>query len=117
MEEAALRRAGRRIRDAWMAAVAHGVGSAAILLVTGVNIVLAAHYPLVSAGAVLLLGVAVRRRSRAAAFLLLAAVLTPATIKLLLGALHPADLPAFALAVLYGRGFIGTLEYHRLRRG
>jgi hypothetical protein len=112
---AALRTAGRWVRDAWITAVVHAIGSTVILLATDINIVLAAHYPVASAGAVLLLGMGVRRRSRVAAFLLLAAALTPALIKLALGALHTADLPAFPLAVLYARGFMGTLRYHRLR--
>jgi hypothetical protein len=109
----ALHIAERRVRDAWITAVVHATGSTVILLATGVNIVLAAHYPVASAAAVLLLGVGVRRRSRVAAFTLFAAALTPALIKLFLGALHPADLPAFPLAALYARGFIGTLRYHR----
>jgi hypothetical protein len=109
----AIRSARSRIRTAWITSWVHALGSALILLATGVNLVLAAHYPLASAAAVLLLGEGVRRRSRLAAFLLFAAALAPALIKVILGALHPTDLPAFPLAFLYGRGFLGTLRYHR----
>lgn len=109
-----LRTARRRIRDAWITAVVHAVGSTIILLATGTNLVLAAHYPVLSAGAVLLLGLGIRRRSRVAALLLLVAAATPALIKLALGALHPGDLLAFPLAVLYARGLLGTLRYHQL---
>jgi hypothetical protein len=106
----------RRMRDAWITGVVHAAGSAVILLTTGVNIVLAAHYPLVSALAILLLAYGIRRGSRVAAFLLFLAAITPAAIKLVLGVLHLADLPAFPLAALYLRGFLGTLQYHRRRR-
>jgi hypothetical protein len=109
-------RAQRQMRDAWLTGIVHAAGSALILLTTGHNVVLAAHYPLVSAGAVLLLAFGVRRGSRIAAVLLLVAVLTPASIKLVVGALHPGDLPAFPLAVLYARGLAGTLHWHRLQR-
>jgi 8-oxo-dGTP diphosphatase len=105
--------AERQIRHAWITAVVHAVGSALILVTTGVNIVLAAHYPLVSAGAILLLGFGIRRRSRVAAAVLLVAAITPALIKLALGALHPADLPAFPLAILYARGLVGTVTLSR----
>lgn len=108
-------RADRRVRDAWIAGVVHAVGSAFFLLATGHNVVLAAHYPFVSALAILVLAVGVRRRSRIAAALLFIAVLTPALIKLIVGALHMADLPAFPLAALYVRGFVGTLRLHRQR--
>jgi hypothetical protein len=104
------RLAARRIRHAWWTGLLHATGSAALLLATGHNVVLAAHYPLVSALAILLLAFGVRHGSRVAAFLLCAAVLTPALIKLIIGALHVADLPAFPLAALYFRGFIGTLH-------
>jgi hypothetical protein len=84
--------------------------------VSGINIVLAAHYPVVSAGAILLLALGIRRRSRAAALLLFLATLAPASIKLTVGALHTGDLPAFLLAAVYGRGLVGTLQHHRLTR-
>jgi hypothetical protein len=100
----------RWIRHAWLTAVVHAVGSTLILLTTGVNIVLAAHYPVVSAAAILALGYGVRRGSRVAALLLLLAAVTPALIKLAVGALHPADLPAFPLAALYARGLWGTIR-------
>jgi hypothetical protein len=109
-------RAERWIRHAWIAGVVHALASALVLLTTGTNIVLAAHYPLVSALAILLLALGVRRRSRSAAFVLSAAVLTPALLKLILGVLHATDLPAFPLAALYGRGLLGTVRHHRLRR-
>jgi hypothetical protein len=82
-----------------------------------VNVLLAAHYPVLSAAAILGLGYAMRRGSRAAALLLVIAVLTPALTKLALGALHLTDLPAFPLAALYGRGLLGTLHRHALRAG
>jgi hypothetical protein len=106
-------RADRRIRDAWLTGVGHGVGSALILLTTGYNIVLAAHYPLLSALAIVALAFGVRRGSRAAALLLVLAVATPATVKLVLGVLHAADLPAFALAAVYARGLAGTIQRRR----
>jgi hypothetical protein len=106
----------RRVRDAWIAGVAHAIGSTVILLTTGHNIVLAAHYPLASALAILLLAMAVRQRSRAAAALLTIAVLAPVTIKLILGVVHAADLPALPLAALYARGWLGASRLHRLRR-
>jgi hypothetical protein len=109
--------AERRIRDGWIAGVVHAAGSALILVATGHNIVLAAHYPLLSAAAILALALAVRRRSRVAAFLLFTAAVSPASIKLALGALHAADLPAFPLAALYLRAFMGTLHWHRGPRG
>lgn len=111
-----LARSDGRIRDAWVTGIVHGTGSAVILLATGHNVVLAAHYPLLSALAILILALGVRRRSRMAAILLCAAVLMPALIKLIVGALHVADLPAFPLAAIYGRGVAGTLRHHRLRR-
>jgi hypothetical protein len=98
------------IRQAWLTGVVHGAGSALILLATGVNIVLAAHYPLLSALAILLLAYGIRRGSRVAALLLFLAAITPAAIKLALGVLHPADLPALPLAALYLRGFFGTMR-------
>jgi hypothetical protein len=104
------------LRHAWITGVIHVFGSTLVLLTTGVNIVLAAHYPLVSALAILLLAYGIRRGSRAAALLLFLATLTPAAIKLVVGALHLADLPAIPLAALYLRGFVGTLRHHRLRR-
>jgi hypothetical protein len=103
----------RWMRHAWITGVLHAIGSALVLLTTGVNIVLAAHYPLVSAVAILLLAWGIRRGSRAAALLLFLATLSPATIKLFIGALHLTDLPAFALAALYLRGFVGTLVFRR----
>jgi hypothetical protein len=106
----------RWMRDAWITGVIHAAGSAVVLLSTGVNIVLAAHYPLVSALAILLLAWGIRRGSRAAALLLFLATLAPVTIKLLIGALHYADLPAIPLAALYLRGLVGTVRQHRLRR-
>jgi hypothetical protein len=109
----ARRTAERWIRAAWITAMLHATGSALILVTTGVNIVLAAHYPLWSAAAILVLGMGIRRRSRVAALLLLAAALSPALIKLTLGVLHLADLPAFPLAFLYGRGLVGAVRYHR----
>jgi hypothetical protein len=105
--------AERWVRDAWITGAVHAAGSALILLATGVNVVLAAHYPLVSAAAILLLALGVRRRSRAAALLLFVAVLAPAFIKLMIGALHPTDLPAFPLAALYARGLAGAIRLHR----
>jgi hypothetical protein len=102
------------VRHAWITGVLHATGSTLILLTTGVNIVLAAHYPLVSALAILLLAYGTRRGIRAAALLLFLAAVTPATIKLILGALHLADLPAFPLAALYLRGFVGAVRMHRL---
>jgi hypothetical protein len=113
---AARTRAERWIRDAWIVGVVHAAGSALVLVTTGTNIVLAAHYPLLSAVAILLLALGVRRGSRVAALLLFAAALTPALIKLILGVLHATDLPAFPLAALYGRGLIGTVRRQRLRR-
>jgi hypothetical protein len=115
-DAAALRRAARQIRDGWITAAVHSLGSTIILLATGINIVLAAHLPVASAGAILLLGAGVRRGSRVAAALLVAAALTPALIKLIVGALHPADLPAFPLAFLYARALTGAIRHHRLRR-
>jgi hypothetical protein len=100
----------RPIRVAWITGVIHAAGSAVILLTTGVNIVLAAHYPLVSALAILLLAYGIRRGSRVAALLLFLATITPASVKLVLGVLHLADLPASPLAVIYLRGFIGTVR-------
>jgi hypothetical protein len=107
----------RRIRDAWLTGVAHALGSAAVLLATGHNIVLAAHYPLLSAAAILLLALGVRRGSPTAALLLVLATITPAAIKVVIGALHAADLPAFPLAVLYARGLVGTVQARRQRGG
>jgi hypothetical protein len=106
----------RRIRHAWIAGALHATGSAVVLLTTGVNIVLAAHYPLVSAGAILGLAYGIRRGSRAAALLLFLATLTPAAIKLVVGALHLTDLPAFPLAALYLRGFVGASEARNWRQ-
>lgn len=100
------------IRRAWITGVFHGLASAAILLVTGRNIVLAAQYPLVSAAAIITLALFVRQRSRTAAFLLFVAVLTPATLKLFLGTVH-VDVAAFVLAAVYGHGFLGTVRYRR----
>jgi hypothetical protein len=108
--------ARRWMQHAWITGVLHSAGSAVVLLTTGVNIVLAAHYPLVSALAILLLAWGIRRGSRAAALLLFLATLSPAAIKLAVGALHLADLPAVPLAALYLRGFAGTVRYQRLRR-
>jgi hypothetical protein len=105
----------RRIRDAWLTGVAHALGSATVLLTTGHNLVLSAHYPLVSAAAILLLALGIRRGMRAAALLLLLATITPAAIKALVGALHTADLPAFPLAALYARGLVGTVQARRRR--
>jgi hypothetical protein len=103
------------IRHAWITGVLHATGSSLVLLTSGVNLVLAAHYPLVSALAILLLAFGIRRGSRAAALLLFLATLTPAAIKIVVGMLHLADLPAFPLAALYLRGFAGTVRQHRLR--
>jgi pimeloyl-ACP methyl ester carboxylesterase len=100
------------IRRAWITGVFHGLASAAILLLTGRNIVLAAQYPLASAAAIIALALFVRQRSRTAAFLLFVAVLTPATLKLFLGTVH-VDVAAFVLAAVYGHGFIGTVRYRR----
>jgi hypothetical protein len=108
--------AAGRIRDAWVAGLAHGVGSALIMLATGQNIVLAAHYPLLSAAAIVALALGIRRGSRVAALLLLLAAATPAVIKMALGVLHAADLPAFPLALLYARGLVGTVQMHRAGR-
>ena len=105
--------AARRIRDAWLTGVAHAFVSAAVLLATGHNIVLSAHYPLLSAAAILLLALGIRRGSRAASLILLLATLTPAANKLVVGALHASDLPAFPLAVLYARGLVGTAQAHQ----
>jgi hypothetical protein len=104
------------VRAAWITGLLHGTGSALVLVATGRNIVLAAHYPLVSAAAIVILAYGIRRGSRAAALLLLLATVTPAGIKLLLGVLHPLDLPAFPLAAVYLLGFAGTVRLHRLRR-
>jgi hypothetical protein len=114
---AAMDAPARRIRDAWLTGVAHAVGSAAVLLATGHNIVLAAHYPLLSAAAILLLALGIRRGIRTAALLLALATITPAAIKAAVGALHAADLPAFPLAIIYARGLVGTVQARRQRRG
>lgn len=103
------------IRRAWITGVFHGLGSAAILLLTGRNIVLAAQYPLLSAAIIILLALCVRQGSRVAAFLMFAAVLTPAVLKLFLGTTH-VDVAAFVLAAIYGHGFLGTLRYRRARQ-
>jgi hypothetical protein len=103
------------IRHAWITGLLHATGSALVLVTSGVNLVLAAHYPLVSALAILLLAFGIRGGSRAAALLLFVATLTPAAIKLVVGMLHLADLPAFPLAALYLRGLVGTVRHHRLR--
>jgi hypothetical protein len=113
-EPAEAARASRWIRDAWIAGVVHAMGSSFVLLATGVNVVLAAHLPLASAAAILVLALGIRRGSRIAALLLFMAAFTPAAIKLGIGMLQPADLPAFPLAGLYLRGFVGTLRRHRL---
>jgi hypothetical protein len=105
-----------RVRHAWIAGVLHSTGSALVLLTTGVNIVLAAHYPLVSALAILLLAYGIRRGSGMAALLLFLATVTPAAVKLGLGALHLADLPAFPLAAVYLRGVVGAVRLRRPRR-
>lgn len=102
------------IRRAWITGVFHGLASATILLATGHNIVLAARYPLVSAVVIIALALFVRQRSRTAAFLLFAAVVTPATLKLFLGTVH-VDVAAFVLAAVYGHGFLGTVRYRRWR--
>jgi hypothetical protein len=104
------------IRHAWLAGVVHSVGGAVVLLATGEKIVLSAHYPLASALAILLLAYGIRRGSRAAALLLLLATISPAATKLVVGTLHPADLPAFPLAALYLRGLLGTVRQHRSSR-
>jgi hypothetical protein len=109
----AQRQAEAWMQHAWITGVIHATVSSVVLLAFGVNIVLAAHYPLASALAILLLAFGIRRGLRAAALLLFLAAITPATIKLLLGVLHPADLPAFPLAALYLRGFIGTVASTR----
>lgn len=96
-----------------MTSVIHAVGSSGILLATGINIGLAAHYPLLSAAAVLFLGAGIRRGSRAAALLLLLAAATPAMIKLILGALHVADAAAVPLSMMYARGLAGTIRLNR----
>jgi len=106
--------AERWIRHAWLTAVAHAGVSAAVLLMTGRNLVLSAHYPLLSALVLLLLAFGVRRGSRTAALLLFVGVLTPALIKLLAGVLDATDIPAFPLAALYGRGVAGAFRRHRL---
>lgn len=108
--------AARRIRDAWLTGVAHALVSAAVLLATGHNIVLSAHHPMLSAAAILLLALGARRGSRAALLILLLATITPAAIKLVVGALHAADLPAFPLAALYARGLVGTVQARRPAR-
>jgi hypothetical protein len=95
--------------------VAHALGSAAVLLTTGHNIVLSAHYPLLSAAAILLLALGIRRGIRTAALLLVLATITPAAIKAVVGALHAADLPAFPLALIYARGLVGTVQARRQR--
>jgi hypothetical protein len=59
-----------------------------------------------------LLAVGVRHRSRVAAFLLFAGVLTPAAIKLLVGT-PQVDAPALLLAAIYGRGFLALLGSRR----
>ena len=84
-----------------------------MLLATGHNIVLSAHYPLLSAAAILLLALGIRRGSRAAALIILLATITPAAIKMVVGALHVTDLPAFPLTVLYARGLVGTIQARR----
>ena len=107
-------RAERWIRIAWITGVSHAVGSSFVLLATGRNIALAAHLPLASAAAVLVLALWMRRGSPVAAVLLFVAAVTPALVKLALGVLHPADLAAFVLGPLYGLGMVGTF---RARRG
>jgi hypothetical protein len=99
------------IRRAWITGVFHGLASAAILLATGRNIVLAAHYPLISAAVVVFLALCVRQGSRLAAFVLFAGVLAPAVVKLAAGG-YPVEWVAFVLAAVYGHGFLGTLRYH-----
>jgi hypothetical protein len=116
-EAAARGSARRQIHHAWLTSIVHAVGSATLLVATGVNIGLAAHYPLASAAAVLLLGFGVRQRSRVAAALLLAAALSPALIKLVVGAFHAADLAAFPLSAMYARGLIGTVRVRRAAPG
>jgi hypothetical protein len=114
---AELRQAERWMRIAWVTGVGQAFLTAALLLATGRNLLLSAHYPLVSALAVLLLALGVRRGSRAAAVLLTAGVLAPSLIKLLLGALQPVDLPAFPLAALYALGTVATFRSQRVRKG
>jgi hypothetical protein len=111
--EAGMDAPARRIRDAWLTGMAHAIGSAALLLATGHNIVLAAHYPLLSAAAILLLALGIRRGIRTAAVLLVLATITPAAIKSVVGTLHAADLPAFPLAMMYARGLVGTVQARR----
>ncbi|HSJ23905.1 MAG TPA: hypothetical protein VK929_04410 [Longimicrobiales bacterium] len=103
-------KADRRVRHAWLTSVIHAVGSSVVLLATGLNVGLAAHYPLLSAGAVFLLGLGIRRGSRVAALLLLLAAATPAVIKLMLGVLHATDAAALPLSIMYARGLAGTIR-------
>ena len=99
------------IRRAWITGVFHGLASAAILLATGRNVVLSAHYPLVSAAVVVFLALCIRQGSRLAAFVLFAGVLAPAVVKLAVGG-FPVEWVAFLLAAVYLHGFLGTLRYH-----
>lgn len=99
------------IRRAWITGVFHGLASAAILLATGRNVVLSAHYPLVSAAVVVFLALCLRQGSRLAAFVLFAGVLAPAVVKLVLGG-FAVEWVAFLLAAVYLHGFLGTLRYH-----
>ena len=101
------------VRLAWVTGVAHALGSSVLLVTTGRNVALAAHYPLASALAVLVLALGIRQGSRVAAVLLFVAALAPALVKLALGALHPADLAAFVLGPVYGLGAVGTFRARR----
>jgi hypothetical protein len=115
-EPTALERADLWIEIAWRTGVAQAVVTAAILLLTGRNILLSAHYPLVSALAVLLLALAVRRGSLAAAVLLFLGVLAPPVVKLMAGVLQPEDVPGLPLAAVYGFGVAGTFRRRRARK-
>lgn len=105
--------AGHWTRVAWITGVVHAVGSSLLLVTTGRNVALAAHYPLASALAVLVLALGIRQGSRVAAVLLFVAAVTPALVKLALGALHPADLAAFVLGPVYALGMVGTFRARR----
>jgi hypothetical protein len=103
-------RTHRWVEIAWRVGVVQAVATALILLVAGRNILLSAHYPLVSALAVLVLALGVRRGSRVAAVILFVGVLAPSAIKLAAGVLQPVDIAAFPLAAVYGLGVAGSFR-------
>lgn len=99
---------------AWVTGVVHAGASALLLATTGRNVALAAHYPLASALAVLILALGVRRGSRVAALVLFVGAMAPPLVKLTLGAIHPVDLAGFVLGPLYGLGLAGTVRARRV---